>query len=82
LYFSSHHPEDGHMSGRNLLETTAQYNYSHKTKYMCWSFNIFYASNYCIECGIYQHTLLYLSMNDPHISSLWWSGRRCHCVGL
>ena len=32
LLHSGHHPEDGHMNGRNMLVTTIQYSYIPKTE--------------------------------------------------
>jgi hypothetical protein len=36
--FCTYHNEDGHMSGRNLSLIAMQYNYTHTSKSISWSF--------------------------------------------
>ena len=41
MYSCSHHPEDGQMGGRNMFVFSVLYGYTHKSEYICWSFNNF-----------------------------------------
>ena len=69
-YSCSHHPEDGHMSDRNMLMITVSQNYTHTSKCACWIFKN------CIEYyvgGLY--TMLVTTLKDSktskHVSILY-----------
>jgi len=46
----SRHPEDGHMSGRNMSVTTAKL--YHKSKCICWPFNFSHSFRSWEDCCI------------------------------
>ena len=47
LLFYNGHPEDGHMSGRNMLLTTIQLQYVSKIKVHLFVFSTFYEAGIC-----------------------------------
>jgi len=40
-----YHPEDGRITGRNMLLKVLEIKYIIKLKFICWFFNIFYNPN-------------------------------------
>lgn len=73
MYSCSHRPEDGHISCRNIFMITMQYYYIHKTKCICWYFNISYwVVSFRITkfvCLLPPHARFYLAKNRPFVSS-------------